>query len=93
MWVLVAYDVPDDGRRARLHRRLKGLLTPVQRSVFEGEIHPRHGLVRLRRIVLGRIDPAEDDVRIYVLCAGCRGSTILLGRARRVPDPRDPIVV
>ena len=92
MWVVVAYDIPDDTRRARLHRRLKGLLEPVQKSVFEGEV-AAGGLARLRKIVEHRIDLEEDDVRIYVLCGGCRGSTLLLGVARPARDRREPLVV
>lgn len=92
MYVVVAYDVPCDRRRTKLHKRLKGWLHPVQRSVFEGEIPPR-SLAKLERVIAHQLDETEDDARIYVLCAGCRASTILLGTARRVPNRRDPLVV
>jgi CRISPR-associated protein Cas2 len=91
-WVVVAYDIPDDTRRARLHRRLSGLLVAVQKSVFEGELGTG-GVARLQRIIEHRIEPGQDDVRIWVLCGGCRVSTLLLGRARPVPDRKAPIVV
>jgi CRISPR-associated endonuclease Cas2 len=90
--VVVAYDIPDDTRRARLYRRLCALLTPVQRSVFEGELKTG-GLARLQSVIAHRIEPDEDDVRIWVLCGECRGRALLLGKARPVPDPRAPVVV
>ena len=91
-WVVVAYDIPDDTRRARLYQKLCGLLTPVQRSVFEGELGTG-GLGRLQSILQHRIEPDEDDVRIWVLCGGCRGRTLLMGRARPVPDRGAPVVI
>ncbi len=92
MYVILAYDIPSDRRRGRLHRRLRGWLEPVQKSVFEGEL-PARELPRLQAVVRHHIDEREDDVRIYLLCGGCASSTLLLGRARRPPDPRDPIIV
>ena len=92
MVVVVTYDIPDDSRRSKLQRRLRGWLHPVQRSVFEGEIPPR-SLPKLVRVVEGCTWADQDDVRIYVLCGGCCGSTLLMGRARRVPGRQDPVVV
>jgi hypothetical protein len=48
-----------------------------------------HVLALVRRTV----DLEVDTVRIYVLCRGCRGSTLLLGTAEPVPDDRDPLFV
>jgi CRISPR-associated protein Cas2 len=92
MYVVVAYDVPDDRRRGRLHKRLRAWLHPVQKSVFEGELPPR-SLPKLVKVVEACLEFEQDDVRIYVLCGGCRTSTLLVGRARRVPGRREPCVV
>lgn len=90
--VLVTYDIPCDRRRTKLQKRLQGWLHRVQKSVFEGEL-PLRSLPKLQRVIAHQLDEEEDDVRIYVLCEGCGGSTVLMGRARRTPDPRDPVVV
>ena len=92
VWLVICYDIPCDKRRTQLQKRLKGWLHPVQKSVFEGEIPPRR-LDRLLAMVRHRVDLETDDVRVYVLCGGCRVSTLLLGRARPVPSDRDPIFV
>lgn len=91
MLVLV-YDVADDRRRATLFKRLKGFLTPVQESVFEGDL-PSRRWTELRRTVDRTIDAGEDSVRIYALCRACRGQTTLIGRSPPVPDPGEPILV
>lgn len=91
MRIVLAYDIPDDTRRAKLHRWLMGLLEPVQKSVFEGDLSDR-ALARLYSGITHRIEPNEDDVRIWRLCGGCMRSTLLLGRARPVSDPDAPIV-
>lgn len=38
MRYVLAYDVVKNSRRAKLFKRLRGLLTPVQKSVFEGDL-------------------------------------------------------
>ena len=91
LYVVVAYDVVADGRRQRLRKRLKRYLTPVQESVLEGPIHPKQ-LATITRVVQEEIQPTVDDVRIYLLCPACAQSTILLGRARPVPQEHDPIL-
>ncbi len=63
---LVAYDIADPKRLARVHRVLKQQGLPVQYSVFT-VVLKRKALLHL----LGRIDtlinPREDDVRCYRL--------------------------
>lgn len=76
--IVVAYDVVDDHNRAKLAKFLKGYLDHVQKSVFEGEIAERR-LEGLRAGILERIDARVDSVRIYGLCARCRGVTEVIG--------------
>ncbi len=92
MVLLLVYDVPDDRRRTRLFKKLRGFLTPVQKSVFEGEL-PSQRWNDLLHTVNDTINAAEDSVRIYSICRACRGSTTLLGTSPPVRDPKDPILV
>ncbi|MCA9546991.1 MAG: CRISPR-associated endonuclease Cas2 [Myxococcales bacterium] len=92
MHLVVCYDVVCDKRRSRLHKRLKGLLHPVQKSVFEGPL-PDRRYPDLLRIVLRTIDPQTDTVRVYHLTPAALALTELLGTAAAIaPEPEDVIV-
>lgn len=78
MHVVVCYDVVSNRRRGRLCRRLKGYLPHVQKSVFEGALSEAR-LVRMREMIARVIDPTEDTVRIYRLCARCVPATEVIG--------------
>ena len=71
-FVVVAYDIPDDRRRQRLHDALLDFGTPVQYSVFECLVDSQE-YGRLRRRVRSIIRPRLDHVRFYQLCATCQG--------------------
>ena len=71
MFIVVAYDVVDDRRRAQLCHRLKSFGTRVQYSVFECLLTPRD-FARLHTVVAGIIKPGQDQVRYYRLCDACR---------------------
>lgn len=92
MYLVVCYDVVTDRRRNRLFRRLRAMLQPVQKSVFEGEL-PDRRLPELQKMVHDTIDANTDTVRIYSLCRGCRGLVDLIGSAAPVPDPKQDWVV
>lgn len=70
-FVVVAYDIPDDRRRERLHHVLEGFGTPVQYSVFECLLEARD-IERMRRAVVRTIRKRLDHVRYYYLCAACQ---------------------
>jgi CRISPR-associated protein Cas2 len=78
VYLVVCYDIVGDRRRARLFKRLRGFLPPVQKSVFEGEVSDAR-VVALREMILREIDPREDTVRIYHLCGRCIPATEVLG--------------
>jgi CRISPR-associated protein Cas2 len=65
---LIAYDIGDPRRLARLHRYLKGEALALQYSVFFGTFTAA-GIERLEDEIAARIDPRQDDVRIYPLPA------------------------
>jgi CRISPR-associated protein Cas2 len=71
-FVVVAYDIPDDRRRERLHKVLLSYGTPVQYSVFECLLEDKE-LARMKQAVRRTIKPRLDHVRYYYLCGACRG--------------------
>lgn len=68
----VAYDIPDDRRRARLYKKLKNFGKPVQLSVFECTLS-RQQFRQLVKIVERLTERETDLVRYYVLCPACCG--------------------
>lgn len=83
MLYLISYDVPSgksgDRRRARLAKFLEGRGLRVQFSVFEVMLSPE----RLPTLIEGleeRMDPTEDSVRLYPLCASCTSRVHHLGK-------------
>lgn len=87
---LCCYDVKNNRRRARLHRRLQGFLRPVQMSVFEGHLNAEDRR-RLEAMVLRTIDPRQDTVRLYPLCTGCSQRMRLLGSSAPIDPPDEPL--
>ena len=69
-FIVVAYDIPDDRRRTRLHDRLLDFGSPVQYSVFECLVDAEE-LKKMQRMILKTIHKRRDHVRIYHLCGAC----------------------
>ena len=78
MFLVVSYDIPDDRRRTKLHRHLKGFGMRVQYSVFECVLDEPE-VARLQTIVRQTIKHGEDHVRYYRLCENCVSRIIALG--------------
>lgn len=70
IFLVVAYDVEDDGRRDRLHQTLKAFGDPVQYSVFECLLMPSK-IREMRGKAKEIIKPGPDRVRYYYLCRRC----------------------
>lgn len=85
---IVAYDIPVDRRRTRIHKVLCGYGDWTQYSLFECWL-TRGQLLELRLKLAKHIDTAEDSVRFYPLCGGCRGKVITIGS----DQPRQPITL
>lgn len=81
---LIAYDVCDHRRLARVHHFLKGYSTGGQKSVYECFL-TQSDVARVERALRGLIDDCED--RVYVLGMDGRSKTHTLGVA---VQPRDP---
>lgn len=92
MLILVSYDVPDDRRRTRLATALLDFGQRVQWSVFEAELTSEQ-VARLEARVLREIEPAEDNVRIYVVCGECRRRVRLLGVGSPPAEPPEVYLV
>jgi CRISPR-associated protein Cas2 len=92
VYLIVCYDIVQDRRRNRILRKLRGYLTRVQKSVFEGELADDR-LEPLRRMLLEEIDPVEDTVRIFHLCSRCIPATEVLGVGTYVDrDDADEVI-
>jgi len=83
---LIAYDVVDDARRARLFEALKDFGRPVQRSVFECFLEGG-GLAELLERIDFEVDRATDSCRIYRLCGGCAAVVRELGHPTGPEEP------
>ena len=67
---VVAYDIPDDRRRTRIHKTLLGFGKWTQYSLFECFLTKKQ-LILLRSKLSEHLVPREDSVRFYPLCATC----------------------
>jgi CRISPR-associated protein Cas2 len=79
MFIVVAYDIPDDKRRTRLYKTLLGFGEPVQYSVFECILSDVQ-FEKLRQAVARVIEPEEDHVRYYELCQACNRRIRTVGK-------------
>ncbi|MCF6157629.1 MAG: CRISPR-associated endonuclease Cas2 [wastewater metagenome] len=91
MFVIVIYDIPDNKRRTRLFKALKGFGTPVQFSAFECILTDKH-FREMQEVIRNIIDCSKDKCRIYTLCNGCRVSIKNVGTGEVVKD-RNVIIV
>lgn len=82
MLYLVSYDIPStpdgDRRRSRIARRLEGLGLRVQYSVFEMEVSPEK-ISAILSSLESLMDPLQDSLRVYPLCAACRNRVVRVG--------------
>jgi CRISPR-associated protein Cas2 len=87
MFYVVSYDVADDGRRNRISETLLDYGRRVQYSVFECILEDdlaKKMVERISEIIVA----AEDRVRIYPLCASCRGNIGWLGIEPPAEEPK-----
>ena len=87
---LIAYDIPNDKRRGKVHNLLSGYCRWRQYSLFEGYLTPQQRLVlmdKLSKIV----NVAEDNLRFYPLCAADVAKIITIGS--EPPAPETTIII
>jgi CRISPR-associated protein Cas2 len=91
---VIAYDVADDDRRARLAHLLESRGLRVQWSVFE-VVAAADGMATLLREARAPdlFDPTTDSLRCYRVCAACQGQAIAFGVGPELVAPGRPLVL
>lgn len=82
---VVAYDIPNNRRRTKVHKTLSGFGHWTQYSLFECYLTEKEYLLlreRLRKYLVA----GQDSVRFYPLCATCRERVETVGS----PRPAEP---
>lgn len=87
MLVVIAYDIPDDGRRSRLARLLSSYGERVQLSVFEVHLDTAQ-LVALKDKVRKLIELHHDSVRFYKMGKAYPERIAIEGLGTVTPSPR-----
>ena len=85
---IVAYDIPDDRRRNKMHKKLRDFGFAVQYSVFECFLHPKQRKL-LQSSVEKIADKEEDIVAIWGLGDCCADRCTILGKG----DFVDPVEI
>lgn len=80
MFYVVAYDLPDNKRRNRVFKIMKGYGVHTQYSVFECELDDKEFAAMMRKLEK-IIDRNEDDIKIYPLCKSCVEKVECRGKA------------
>jgi CRISPR-associated protein Cas2 len=75
---VVAYDIPSDRRRTKVHKTLCGFGKWTQYSLFECYLTDKE-LVALRGKLNKVLEPDEDSVRFYYLCGACVAKVETIG--------------
>jgi CRISPR-associated protein Cas2 len=78
---VVAYDIPSDRRRAKVHKLLCGYGAWTQYSLFECWLSKRH-LLELQAKLAKLLDEQSDSVRFYPLCRACGQKVTTIGSAK-----------
>ena len=87
MCYVVAYDIPDDRRRSKVHQILLGFGKWTQYSLFECFL-TRKDLILLQSKLGEYLINTEDSVRFYPLCANCVAKVETIGG----PLPQDELL-
>ena len=82
---VVAYDIPSDRRRTRVHKTLCGFGRWTQYSLFECYLSDKE-LVALRGKLDKLLRPQEDSVRFYHVCAACVAKVQTVGSQKPAED-------
>jgi CRISPR-associated protein Cas2 len=85
---VVAYDIPDDRRRTKIHKTLSGFGQWTQFSLFECHLTDKQYL-QLRQKLDRHLKSDEDSLRLYALCAGCLAKVETVGGEK----PSDAVTI
>lgn len=75
---VIAYDIPDDKRRRKIHNLLCGYCTWSQYSLFEGFLTDKEQLA-LEDNVRKILNEDQDSLRLYPLCAADVKKIVTIG--------------
>ncbi len=81
MNVIIAYDVEEDGKRARIAATLSACGIRLQKSVFECVVD-HEGLAELVHRVEGFLDLDRDVFQVFHQCEGCHSARVNRGQSR-----------
>jgi CRISPR-associated protein Cas2 len=84
---VIAYDIPSDKRRTKVHKVLLGYGKWTQYSLFECFL-TRKQLVLLQARLAEHLIARQDSVRFYPLCANCVSKVETVGG----PPPADDVL-
>jgi CRISPR-associated protein Cas2 len=84
---VIAYDIPDDRRRTKVHQILMGFGKWTQYSLFECFLSKKE-LLLLQAKLADHLVAREDSVRFYPLCANCVEKVETIGG----PPPAETLV-
>lgn len=90
-YYIITYDIREDNRRNKIFKLLKGYVTPVQFSVFEGYVR-REDVVLLQHQIRKLIHNRDDSVCFYRQCARCMDQIERLGVNIAVYGKEDIII-
>ncbi len=85
---VVAYDIPNDKRRTKVHKTLSGFGQWTQYSLFECHLSDKQYL-QLRQRLDRLLEAEQDSVRFYVLCAACLAKVDTVGSEK----PKDSTAI
>jgi len=77
---IIAYDIPSDKRRTKIHKTLCGFGEWTQYSLFECFL-TKKDLIRLQAKLDDILNPEEDSLRMYPLCNACQNRVQTIGSA------------
>lgn len=86
IFYILAYDMADDRRRAKLARLMESMGVRVQGSVFEAYLTAEE-LQTILKKSKKFFKEKEDSLRIYTLCSACRAKVQTLGIGVITPQP------
>ena len=87
---VIAYDIPSDRRRTKVHKALCGFGQWTQYSLFECHLTEKE-LVTLRGKLDKLLKPEEDSLRFYPLCTPCVAKVVTVGSPK--PAEQDVFVI
>ena len=82
---LIAYDIPNDKRRTKIHKILCGFGQWTQYSFFECFLNEKE-LITLEHRLKHILNEQEDNLRIYHICATCQSKTQTFGSTPPAED-------